>query len=587
MADVAQLYNSARGTPEQEVFAAVIARDATEPRQEVQVVIPEFSTQLMDGPCRWVPVVEGEGIYYPKRGDPCTVVRPRAGGGAQITEWTPLSETPDETISGGGGVSLPIAQSDVTGLPAALAAKQDASTAATDAELAASLATKQDAATAATDADLAAHEADTAGIHGIANTANLIVEGDSRLTNARTPTAHAASHKDGGSDVIRLDELDEPTAPVDFGGQEAVNAAAGGSPDSLASVEQLNLAVAGLNFRGVVTRASAATLPAHTSYSDPDGTFYLESTGSGVLVFDGVATTGDERFLVMHEGGGASPKNGIYRVVLTGVGGPWRLVRVPLASENPSVPGATNQGDFVQVEAGTHRGRAFYVTTPDPIVVGTTNVEWEQWPARPGPGEVSPIELATTVAGAGLTGGAGSALAVNPDGSTLEISGDQMQVKDNGITKEKIGDLDLGTWFSTRMFATAAATATANRLYYGQIQIPHDPPAITGISYLVGGTSSGNVMAALYSADGATRHAVSASTAQAAASSSQKIPFTSTVDLEPGAYFVALMFSSGTAQFHGGISAERGGGATQGGFTLPSTITPPTSIGTIPLMSTY
>lgn len=52
---------------------------------------------------------------------------------------------------------------------------------------------------------ISAHEADTTSVHGILNTANLIVESDSRLSNSRTPTAHAASHQDGGSDELALD----------------------------------------------------------------------------------------------------------------------------------------------------------------------------------------------------------------------------------------------------------------------------------------------------------------------------------------------------------------------------------------------
>lgn len=34
---------------------------------------------------------------------------------------------------------------------------------------------------------------------------------DARLSDARTPTAHAASHKSGGSDAVKLDELAAPT----------------------------------------------------------------------------------------------------------------------------------------------------------------------------------------------------------------------------------------------------------------------------------------------------------------------------------------------------------------------------------------
>lgn len=40
------------------------------------------------------------------------------------------------------------------------------------------------------------------------NAANVVVQGnDSRLSNARTPTTHASTHKSGGSDPIKLDEL--------------------------------------------------------------------------------------------------------------------------------------------------------------------------------------------------------------------------------------------------------------------------------------------------------------------------------------------------------------------------------------------
>jgi hypothetical protein len=53
---------------------------------------------------------------------------------------------------------------------------------------------------------VAAHNADTTSVHGITDTADLIVEGDPRLTDARTPTAHAASHADGGSDEVTVAE---------------------------------------------------------------------------------------------------------------------------------------------------------------------------------------------------------------------------------------------------------------------------------------------------------------------------------------------------------------------------------------------
>jgi hypothetical protein len=65
-------------------------------------------------------------------------------------------------------------------------------------------------------AALAAHAADTTAVHGIANTADLVVTTDPRLTNARTPTAHAATHATGGSDALTAAAID---AYPDTGGE--------------------------------------------------------------------------------------------------------------------------------------------------------------------------------------------------------------------------------------------------------------------------------------------------------------------------------------------------------------------------------
>jgi hypothetical protein len=54
---------------------------------------------------------------------------------------------------------------------------------------------------------------------------------------------------------------------------------------------------------------------------------------------------------------------------------------------------------------------------------------------------VTVAKLAAEVAGSGLVGGAGDALAVNVDDSTLEIQSDTVQIKDAGVTAAKIGVL--------------------------------------------------------------------------------------------------------------------------------------------------
>lgn len=70
---------------------------------------------------------------------------------------------------------------------------------------------------------VATHNADTTAVHGIVNTANIILEGDPRLTDARTPTAHAASHADGGSDEVTLAQSQITGLVTDLGNKQPLD----------------------------------------------------------------------------------------------------------------------------------------------------------------------------------------------------------------------------------------------------------------------------------------------------------------------------------------------------------------------------
>ena len=59
----------------------------------------------------------------------------------------------------------------------------------------------------ATQAELDTHTSATTSVHGITNTANIVYTSDSRLTDARTPTAHAATHIPGGTDVLDYSKI--------------------------------------------------------------------------------------------------------------------------------------------------------------------------------------------------------------------------------------------------------------------------------------------------------------------------------------------------------------------------------------------
>ena len=57
---------------------------------------------------------------------------------------------------------------------------------------------------AQSDAALEAHRADTTNVHGITNTANIVLTNDARLTDSRNPLTHAGSHEQGGVDQLEL-----------------------------------------------------------------------------------------------------------------------------------------------------------------------------------------------------------------------------------------------------------------------------------------------------------------------------------------------------------------------------------------------
>lgn len=136
---------------------------------------------------------------------------------------------------------------------------------------------------AASDAELTAHEADTTSVHGIADTSQLILEGDARLTDARTPTAHASTHASAGTD---------PIAPADIG------AAAASHSHSAADVTSGTLATAR---GGTGVDGSAA---ANGALLIGNGTGFTAATltaGSNVTITNGAGS-----ITIASSGGGAS-----------------------------------------------------------------------------------------------------------------------------------------------------------------------------------------------------------------------------------------------------------------------------------------
>jgi len=63
---------------------------------------------------------------------------------------------------------------------------------------------------------------------------------------------------------------------------------------------------------------------------------------------------------------------------------------------------------------------------------------------------VTEVKLSASVAGEGLSGGAGLPLSVNVDGSTIETSADALRLKDLGVTNSKLsGSIEFSKLLST------------------------------------------------------------------------------------------------------------------------------------------
>jgi hypothetical protein len=138
---------------------------------------------------------------------------------------------------------------------------------------------------------------------------------------------------------------------------------------------------------------------------------------SAPSTIDGVSLNIDDRVLVKNQTTGS--ENGIY--IFNGVGS--AMTRSTDADEDAEV----TAGLFTFVEEGiTLADSGWVLATDNPITLNTTDLVFTQFT---GAGQI--------IAGNGLSK-TGNQLDVNVDNTTIEIIADTLQVKDNGISNNKI-----------------------------------------------------------------------------------------------------------------------------------------------------
>jgi hypothetical protein len=164
------------------------------------------------------------------------------------------------------------------------------------------------------------HVNSTTGVHGIADTATLVSSTDARLTNSRTPTAHATTHATGGTDALTA--LQIGGAARTGGGNEAVvvrtgvtGALTGGSALDLGSGSVFDLTVSGSVTSSTLTNVPSGSstvtlilrLQGNFTFSWPSGTKWPGGAGPTL-------TTG---------GTGGTPKVDIVTLVSVDAGTSW------------------------------------------------------------------------------------------------------------------------------------------------------------------------------------------------------------------------------------------------------------------------
>jgi phage-related tail fiber protein len=153
-------------------------------------------------------------------------------------------------------------------------------------------------------------------------------------------------------------------------------------------------------------------------------------TLSGTQTIDTISLSEGDRVLVKDQND--AEDNGIYVVA----SGAWSR------SDDADSDDDVNPGMFLFVEEGaTYENTGWVLTTDNPITLGTTELTFTQFSGisetEAGDGLTKTGNTIDVVGGNGITANADD-IEVNVDDTTIEISGDDLQVKDAGIDENKL-----------------------------------------------------------------------------------------------------------------------------------------------------
>lgn len=274
-----------------------------------------------------------------------------------------------------------------------------------------------------------------------------------RANHTGTQTHTTISDFDAGVQTNRLDQMAAPTLPVDLNGQKITGLADGTAVTDAATFGQLNAITEAKTWKDPVRAATTGNIAL-----------------SGDRTVDGVAVVAGDRVLVKNQT--AAAENGIY----VAAGGTTAWSRAADANSADEISNATvlvtegtsGQGDVFTANdiatlgtdaiTFTKTGEGNTTYTADGSTLVLTGSEFSV-----ATGGITATQLAASVAGAGLTGGGGTALAVNA-GAGLEIAADALRIAaaaaGNGLTGGAGAALAVGAGTGITVAADSVAIDT-------------------------------------------------------------------------------------------------------------------------------